>query len=654
MSPFHLLHRGTGSKSPSYRRGQADIGAKAICLGVLFIPLNTYWIAQLEVVRYTHPTLVVPFFNVIFILLIISLLNMASGKLFGRRFLSRGELVTVYVMLSISSAIASIDMLQILISNMGHAFYFATPENEWRELIWGYLPRWLVVRDDTALEGYYRGGTSLYLGHNIKPWLLPISIWLCFIVVLLFMMLCLCGILRRQWTERERLTYPVIRLPLEMTEERPFFFRNRLMWMGFFLSAFISLVNGLRFFFPVIPEIPVKRRTISYLFTEKPWNLMGSVRVSFYPFVIGVSFLIPLDLLLSCWTFYWFYKAELMFGGLIGIRSLPRFPYQNEQAFGAVISILLFTFWMGREHLKNVASRVWSPRLEGNSDEPLPYRLTVLGFMMGFLLLLLFSSKIGMSLYVIPIFFAIYFLLSTFITRMRAELGLCVHNLSGLEPRKMMIRWFGTRGLGKETLAVFALYSFFNRAYRSHPMPHQLEGYKMAGSVGLNLRKLSIAMLISVAFTVMVVFWEYLYLYYKFGASSGYFGPWTLGFGRETFSALQNWICYPTGTDRIGISFVGAGFLISTALMLLRTRFLWFPLHPLGYAMAGDWGMYNLWSCFFSSFILKWVILKYGGLKQYRRAVPFFLGLALGDLSLGSVWSIMGIAMNTTIYQPFP
>ncbi|HID57451.1 TPA: hypothetical protein EYP37_13030 [Candidatus Poribacteria bacterium] len=70
--------------------------------------------------------------------------------------------------------------------------------------------------------------------------------------------------------------------------------------------------------------------------------------------------------------------------------------------------------------------------------------------------------------------------------------------------------------------------------------------------------------------------------------------------------------------------------------------------------MAGDWGMYNLWSCFFLSFILKWAILKYGGLKQYRKAVPFFLGLALGDLSLGSVWSIIGIAMNTTIYQPFP
>ena len=417
MSSFH---RGTGSESPSRRKAQADIGIKAIFLSILFIPLNVYWIAQLEVVRYTHPTLVVPFFNVIFLLFIISLLNLVSEKLFRKRFLSRGELITFYVMLSLSSSIASIDMLQILISNMGHVFYFATPENEWKELIWGYLPRWLVVRDDTALEGYYKGGTSLYLGRNIKPWLLPTSIWLCFIVVLLFMMLCLCSILRRQWTERERLTYPVIRLPLEMTEEKSLFFRNRLMWIGFSLSAFISLMNGLRFFFPVIPEIPVRRRTISYLFTEKPWNLMGSVQISFYPFVIGVSFLIPLDLLLSCWAFHWFYKAELMFGGLIGIRGLPRFPYQNEQAFGAVISILLFTSWMERKHLKDVASRVWKPKFEGNSNEPLPYRLAVWGFMMGFLLLLFFSSKIGMSLYVIPIFFAVYFLLSTFITRMRA------------------------------------------------------------------------------------------------------------------------------------------------------------------------------------------------------------------------------------------
>ena len=547
----------------------------------------------MEVVRYTHPTLIVPFFNVIFLIFIVLVFKLALKKFLGRDLLNQSELITIYVMLSVSSALASIDMLQILVSNLGHAFYFATPENEWKELIWDNLPRWLVVSDETALEGYYKSGSALYLWQNIRPWLLPAFIWMCFVSVLVFTMLCLCGILRKQWTEREKLAYPMIRLPLEMTNDRLTLFKNRLMWVGFAIAAAISLVNGLSYFIPAIPEIPVRRRNISRLFTERPWNQMGSVRLSFYPFVIGISYLIPLDLLLSCWSFYWFYKLEIMAGSMIGFRSLPGFPYQSEQAFGAVISILLFTLWMGREHLKNVIMKSMGSGSEDDSRELLPYRFAVWGFAGGFLLLFFFSSRIGMELYIIPVFFALYYIISIFITRMRAELGLCVHNLSGLEPRRILRAGLGTKRLGQGQLTAFALYGFFNRAYRSHPMPHILEGVKMASSSKLNLRRLSLAIMIAASFTVAVTFWEYLHLYYKYGASSGYFGPWTLGLGNETFSRLQNWIYYPTQPDPVALSFMGVGFIAASILTFLRTRFLWFPFHPLGYAMAGDWGMYN-------------------------------------------------------------
>ena len=636
---------------PSQERGK-DIGIKAIGFGILLIPLNIYWIVRLEVVGFSYPTLVVPFTNVIFLFFILLFLNLASGKVLGRRFLNQGELITVYVMLNISSAIASTDMLQVLVSTMGHAFYFATPENEWKELFWDHLPRWLVVHDEAALEGFYNGGTSFYSWQNVKAWLLPALVWLCFIVVLIFMMICLCSILRRQWTEREKLTYPVIRLPLEMSEQKFTFFNNKLMWVGFIIAALISLINGLGFFFPAVPEIPVKHRTISHLFTERPWNLMGGVDLAFYPFVVGVSFLIPLDLLFSCWIFFWYYKAELMFGGLMGYMNLPRFPYQSDQAFGAVISIVLFTLWRGRAHLKNVVSGISGPKSEADVDEPLPYKFAVLGFISGFFLLSIFSSRIGMKFLIVPVFFVAYFLLATFITRMRAEIGLCVHYMGHIEPRKIITEELGTKSLGRGTLTVFALYSFFNRAYRSHPMPHQLEGFKLASSSGIRLRRLSLAMLIAAALTVLVGFWEYLHIYYNFGVTSGYFGLWIVGFGNETFFGLQNWIYYPTGTDWVGVSFMGIGFLISSILMFLRIRFLWFPFHPLGYAMAGDLGMF--WCPFFASFVLKWIILKYGGLKLYRRAVPFFLGLMLGDLFIGSVWSIIGIAMDRTIYSLFP
>ena len=175
---------------------------KGIALGICLIPLNTYWIAQLEVVRYTHPTLVVPFFNVIFILLLFTICNQVAVKIWRHPLLSQLDLITIYLMLSVSSAIASIDFLQVLVSNMGHAFHFATPENEWKTLFIDNLPPWLVVEDSTALEGYYKGRTTLYTLRHLKPWIVPIAIWIGFILVLFLTMLCLCRIVRWQWIRK--------------------------------------------------------------------------------------------------------------------------------------------------------------------------------------------------------------------------------------------------------------------------------------------------------------------------------------------------------------------------------------------------------------------------------------------------------------------
>ena len=41
--------------------------------------------------------------------------------------------------------------------------------------------------------------------------------------------------------------------------------------------------------------------------------------------------------------------------------------------------------------------------------------------------------------------------------------------------------WMRSKDFNKETLVTFALCGFFNRVYRSYPMPHLLEGLKMSG-----------------------------------------------------------------------------------------------------------------------------------------------------------------------------
>ncbi|MDP7280464.1 MAG: hypothetical protein QGG39_11350, partial [Candidatus Poribacteria bacterium] len=299
---------------------QNGLTVKSLLIGLLLIPANVFWIIQLEVVRYTHPTLIHPLSNVIFIIFWLLIISLGLNRISTKIGLSQAEVLTIYVMLCVVSSLCSHDMMEILVTILGHPFRFATPENEWRELFTKQLPEWLTVSDEKALRNYYEGSSTLYTEHHLATWLQPAVWWIAFIFVLMAVMLCINILLREQWTERERLTYPIIQLPLEMVNPESIFFRRRMVWFGFSVAAAISILNLLNSIFPEVPYLPVKRQSIHQYFTTRPWNAMGGVRISFYPFAVGIAFLIPLDLLFSCWVFYWLYKIELMIGRIVGFH----------------------------------------------------------------------------------------------------------------------------------------------------------------------------------------------------------------------------------------------------------------------------------------------------------------------------------------------
>ncbi len=628
---------------------QSGLTWKSFLISLLLIPINIYWIIELEVVRANYPTLIHPQFNAIFSVFLFLLIGYTLGKISPTLGISQQELLTIYFMLCIISCLCSWDMMQILVPVMSYAFRFDTPENDWQQLFWKHLPQWLTVRDGKALIGYYEGGLNLYTGGYFKAWLVPAVSWSSFIFVLMVVMLCINTLLRIQWAERERLTYPLIQLPLEMTNPRVGFFKNRLMWFGFGITALISIINLLNSIYPVVPYIPIKRMRV------------GPVWLAFYPFAIGIGFLMPLHLLFSCWAFYWLYKIELMVGDLMGWRSLPRFPYAGEQGFGVYMGLLGFALWTGRLHFKGLVRHLFSSRTSpwrlDDTREPMSYRLAVAGILTGMTFLAFFSYKAGMSWWVIPIFFGIYFLLGIAVARLRAELGILIHGhgfLPGIQTHKIIIAGVGTRRLGTSTLTVFSLYMFFNRAHWVNPMPEQLEAFKMAERGHINLRHTAVAILLATLIGSIMTFWLFLDSIYRNGHESGYYHPHSLWYGLMVYGQLENWLTYPKETDSPALAFMGGGLGLTVLLMFLRTRFLWWPLHPLGYVTASSWGMGVLWCCFFVAWVIKTVILRYGGLGPYRRAVPFFLGVILGDYICGSIWSIAAILTTTPLYNLFP
>ena len=620
---------------------------RSIVLGLLLSVPHGYFSIQTPT-----PTTVSLIYTSVLTLLLLVAINLLIKRWLPKAVLTQGELLTIYTMLSLSVAIAGHDMLQVLAPVLGHPFWFATPENEWSSLFFRHLPRWLVVDDLQVLKGLYHGESTLYHIPYLKAWLTPVFWWSILLTALMLVMVGLNIIISRQWIQHERLSYPVIQLPLAMAKEggQLAFFRSKLLWLGIAVSSGIDLINGLHAFLPTIPLLPVRTIEIGRLFTEEPWRAMGWTPVCFFPFAIGLSFFMPLDLSFSCWIFYWIWKMELILGRMAGWSSLPEFPYLKPQASGGYLGLAMIGLWKGRRHLRQVAVRTFRSNDSAGNSSLLPkelqshYRIAVVSILVGTTTITLFCLKAGMSPSVIGFFFVFYFLLVFALTRMRAELGPPVNELYNIGPDQMLPKIFGTRFFGPKNLTVLAMFWGFNRAHRCNPMPYQLEGLKLADGTRMRPQRLILAMILASCVGIWIGFWGFLHVHYRDGFSGG--------FGWEAYRHLQQWLYYMPGIDGAAAVFLGVGFSIVFTLTLMRQRFLWWTLHPAAYPLASslNWTMSWMWSSIFVSWLIKWILLKYGGLTTYRRAIPFFFGLILGDYLIGGVWNIWGVLSHRYIY----
>ena len=633
---------------------------KSVAITLVLIPFNFYWIIAGEVglVGYALNTYAVPFYNVVFVVFAFTLINLAVRYTSRIRLLTDAELLTIYILLSTACAFPSITLMTILVTTVGHAFWFATPENEWNQLFWDYLPRWLLMDDTKALAGYYTGETNLSTLEILSAWIVPILSWTLFITALVLVMLCINVILRKQWVERERLAYPITQIAFHLTHNTKSLFSHHMTWIGFGIAASIAILNGFSFLYPTIPSLPIKRiggwQGFGHLFTEKPWNAIGGISMSYYPFVIGLGLLMPLDLSFSSWFFFFFYKAQLVFSSAVGLSNLPGFPYIDRQCFGAAIGIFISVLVLNGRHFRGVF-RIARKRTGEDSAEPIPYRFALWGIVGGLAILFIFSKRIGMSLWLIPLFFAIYFIIVLVLTRMRAEQGFPVHAMENMPNHHILIDSFGTRTLGTNNLVALTLFRWFNRSYTSNPMPHQLEGFKLSERSNIVPRRLFFAILGISAFAAIMVFSVILYLFYTYGAlnMSGS-SSWSIGFGERVFSGLQRWLYYPTEPNFYATGGIVFGLLFSTLLMFMRARFFWWPFHPIGFVVSSDWGMRYLWSCMLVSSIVKWSVLRISGPRASQQLVMFAVGLMLGDFTVGGIWSLISVVTQQPMYNFWP
>ena len=72
------------------------------------------------------------------------------------------------------------------------------------------------------------------------------------------------------------------------------------------------------------------------------------------------------------------------------------------------------------------------------------------------------------------------------------------------------------------------------------------------------------------------------------------------------------------------------GGLLAWALMIVRNRVAWWPLHPMGLAFQVTSGSRVYAFSIMLTWAAKLILLRVGGIALYDRARPFFFGLVIG------------------------
>ena len=618
------------------------IGMVAVICQCLATPYNDFHVGGTYLAG-NHLPIAVVFVMLVFIFST----NVLLKRLKPGTELQGSELLVIWGMMLVASGIPSSGLMRYLVPLAVSPFYFATPENEWITLFHQHLPDWMVVKDPKAVFYFYE---QLPDGDSIpwRAWLKPIVGWSAFVLIFYFVTICWTVLLRKQWVEHERFTFPLVQLPVEMFQPPSGssllnrFFKSRLMWCGFAIPVILHGLKGLHLYLPSTPNPPLYF-SIAQFFTEKPFSALAwwpSVNLFIYPSVIAVVYLLTLEISFSFWFFFLLGKMETVLIYATGSK-VNQWNFHQNQQMGALLVFIGFILFLGKRHFGRAFATIFGKHASNDTNEPLPYLWAVGGLILGILLLTLICSLAGMRVWVALFILGIFLAITTVGTWMVANGGLMFILYSFL-PGEYLITLFGSARINAPSWTIVAYERVLMFDMREILMPSVMNNFKLAEPLRLKQRPFLLAMGIAIVLAMGVSYYSSIDLAYTHGAVN--LQHWTYMISTVSpFNRLTSILQNPTGIEleRLG-SFIFGGAMMF-GMLWMRHHYLWWKLHPIGSLMMTSYATYCFWGSFFIGWLLKYTVLKFGGVAQYRKLRPFILGVVLGECFIGGIWIIVGL-----------
>ncbi len=577
-----------------------------------------------------------------FLLFVLMLsVHLVLGGLRRQWAFKRGELITIFIMMMVASAIPTKGVVSMVLPIITGAFYYASPENGWATDIHPHLARWFLVDDVEAVKNFYEG---LGAGAQIPwaSWLPALLAWLAFYAAFYLALICISVIMRRQWVERERLTYPLARIPLAMIDGegdsgllKPFF-KKWVMWVGFVISFVISSSTALHHYFPEVAAVTLSTNM-------RPFDFGSALILKVNFLMLGLAYFINTSVSLSIWLFYLLAYCQRNIFSALGVHDSTDLghwsqPITGHQMMGAIVVLVAATLWVGREHFKEVACKAWRRDAEvDDGGEIMSYRSAVVGSVLGLGGMWVWLWQTGIPGWAVPVFLFAGLAIFVGLARIIAETGLPIIKATMI-PAGFALSSVGSSALGVNGVIATGYTMVWCGDLLVFMMAPLANGLRLSGETRGRRRLLLWAIVAAMIIALVLSFWFTLHLAYDHGAVNMYIAK---NYANEPSRLAAVHMEHPTSPSLSGYLWMGSGALTMGGLMVARHKLLWWPFHPLGFVVSFGRVMEGIWFTVFLAWVSKALIMRFGGANVYRRMQPFFLGIALGHILAGGVWLVV-------------
>lgn len=594
-------------------------------------------------------------------LFLLLLVNLILNKMSSKHRFAPHELVIVYIMVSVGIIVAGLGFItNQVFSIMGPWYQVLTGSatTEAYQILIQRIPAALMPQDEMVAMRFWMGSGD---GVPWGAWIMPIILWTLFGLVVMYVFACVANLVRDYWTHKEHLGYPLT-LPVLQTFSKTSYmeslWNNRLALAGVGVSAVMGTFGIIHSYFSAVPAFSLTVNLGEFL-NEGAWSALADYpewfTFGFSPFHVGIAYLLPLNVSFSLWFFALFYKLTN-----VGMNAVGYYNHHPQpgllfwswagtiRAAGAFVTLAMFALWRARHSIADIVGCAMGKSAnEQDSNPGLSSRAIVFGGLASLLFIVAFMKVfVGIPVYIMGTLLFCFLSYTLAFARFRAEAGYPSSLFAQLASNEFTMTLLGPSFFNEGARGIGLIYNWSFTTSGAVPA-WLLEGYSMADAVKLKRRTITYSVLIAFVVAFVVGFVAFLSLAYNYGA---------MNFGNDNITRAAGynaWGVYDTKlrqheAGQAEYYFESPWFLnmlwgsaVTVFLSLMYSKYVWWPLNPIGYACGLTPAMPAIWSYFLLGWLVKFLVARYGGFGNVKTLYPLFIGFIVGSAMLQVINSVL-------------